>query len=165
MKHIFLNKPSKKIKVKLLSKNNLEISGPLGSVLIEDTNIMQLENKSLYIPQKKINILVNNIKKSFIGISRGWFIELNLKGLGFKIFKINDNIAFDLGYSSLILFKPIPKLKIKNFKGKLLLFSIEKELLNTAAFLIKNLTKIDLYKGKGFSLKNKELKLKKKNKL
>lgn len=165
MRSIVINKPSKKIKIELTSKNHLKILGPLGFVIVQNTNITKLKNGSIYIPKQKIDILVNNIKKSFVGVSRGWFLELNLKGLGFKIFRINEKVAFDLGYSSLITFKPVPNLKIKNFKGKLFLFTIEKELLNTVAFLIKNLTKTDSYKGKGFSLKNEELKLKKKNKL
>lgn len=143
----------------------MEVIGPLGTLELKDKDFQSFANSSLFIPKWKMNTIINDIKKSFIGVSRGWFLELNLKGLGFKTFRIKDKLAFDLGYSSLITFKPLEALKVKNFKGKLLLFSVNRDLLNMSAFLIKDLTKIDHYKGKGFSLKGDNLKLKKRNKI
>lgn len=71
MSKVILNKSLKKIKVELTSKNYLKITGPLGVVIIKDTNLKNLKDNSLYIPKQRVNILLNNIKKAFIGVSRG----------------------------------------------------------------------------------------------
>ena len=73
-------------------------------------------------------------------------------------------MALDLGYSNLILYKPDKKIKIKNFKNKLTLFSIDQEYLYNVCYTIKNYSKPDSYKGKGILFKNEVVKLKKKAK-
>merc|ERR1711916_110254 len=84
-------------------------------------------------------------------------LELNLNGLGFKSFKLNDNIALDLGYSNLIIYKPT-----NSFKIKIILFSLDQEYLYNVGFTIKNYSSPDPYKGKGILRKNEIVKLKKK---
>lgn len=91
-------------------------------------------------------------------------MELNLNGLGFKSFKLNDKIALDVGYSNLIIYKPTEKLVVKNFKNKLILFSLDQEYLNNICNVIQNYSKPDPYKGKGILYKNQIVKLKKKAK-
>jgi ribosomal protein L6P/L9E len=49
-------------------------------------------------------------------------MELNLNGIGYKSFKLNDKIALDLGYSNLIVYKPTNLLKLKNLKNSHLIF-------------------------------------------
>lgn len=71
MTNIIIDKPSKKIKVKLTSINSLEVIGPLGTLELKDKDFQSFTNSSLFIPKRKMNIIINDIKKSFIGVSRG----------------------------------------------------------------------------------------------
>jgi large subunit ribosomal protein L6 len=91
-------------------------------------------------------------------------LELNLNGLGYKSFKLDDKIALDLGYSNLILYKPTDKLKIRNFKNKIVLFSLDQEYLYNVASNLRSYSAPDPYKGKGILKKNEIIKLKKKAK-
>lgn len=91
-------------------------------------------------------------------------MELNLKGIGYKSFKMGDKIALDLGYSNLILYKPTSLVKIKNLKNKLILFSINKNYLHNVASILRNYAIPNVYKGKGILYKNEIIKLKKKAK-
>jgi ribosomal protein L6P/L9E len=75
---------------------------------------------------------------------------------------LEDKIALDLGYSNLVLYKSKSNLKIKNFKNKLVLFSIDKNYLYNVAYMLRNYSFPDSYKGKGILLRNQILKLKKK---
>jgi len=87
---------------------------------------------------------------------------LNLNGLGYKAFRLNDKIALDLGYSNLIIYKPTDNIKINNFKNKIILFSLDQEYLYNVGFTIKQYSMPDPYKGKGILRKNEIIKLKKK---
>jgi len=97
-------------------------------------------------------------------VSSGWFVELNLNGLGYKSFKLNNKIALDLGYSNLIIYKPTDKIKIRNFKNKIVLFSLDQEYLYQVVSNLKSYSTPDSYKGKGILRKGEIVKLKKKSK-
>jgi large subunit ribosomal protein L6 len=107
---------------------------------------------------------LNKIKTAFKSVTTGWFIELNLNGIGYKSFKLDDKIALDLGYSNLILYKPNNILKVKNLKNKLVLFSLDHEYVNNIAAHLQKYSYPDPYKGKGIVFKNQYIKLKKKSK-
>lgn len=77
---------------------------------------------------------------------------------------MNDKIALDLGYSNLVIYKTTADLKIKNFKNKIVLFSINEEYLKDVAINLRNYAYPDSYKGKGILFKNEIIKLKKKAK-
>lgn len=77
---------------------------------------------------------------------------------------MEDKIALDLGYSNLVIYKSTPTVKIKNFKNKIVLFSINEEYLHDVATNLRNYAHPDAYKGKGILFKNEIIKLKKKAK-
>lgn len=161
MKVVTFSKYKKKIKI-IKNSSGLEVIGPLGSIQYKIKFLKNSKNFDLFLEKSKLNFFYNNIRKLFRSVSNGWFLELNLNGIGYKAFKLDDKIAFDLGYSNLIIYKPTTLLKIKNLKNKLLLFSLDKEYLNNVAINIKNYSIPDKYKGKGILFKNEVLKLKKK---
>jgi len=161
MKLVTLNKYKKKIKV-IKTSTGLDVIGPLGSIHYKMKFLNNVNNFDLFIEKDKLSFFYNNIKKLFRSVSNGWFLELNLNGIGYKAFKLDNKIAFDLGYSNLIVYKPTELLKIKNLKNKILLFSLNKEYLNNVAINLKNYSVPDKYKGKGILFKNEVLKLKKK---
>lgn len=170
MKNISIQKNNKKIKIEVLEQaNNLQsfdkvliVSGPLGKV--QYTLKSQIKNSPIFVNTKNLNFLIEKIKKLIQSVTVGWFVELNLNGIGYKSFKLNDKIALDLGYSNLILYKPTSLLKLKNFKNKIVLFSIQEEYLKDVAVKLRNYSYPNAYKGKGILFKNEVLKLKKKAK-
>lgn len=172
MKKYSIKKYNKKLKIIIIDKpiNNvitdkiLRVEGPLGKIEYCFKNQLSYDNKNLFIEAKHLNFFFNKVNNLFKSVTSGWFLELNLNGLGYKSFKLEDKIALDLGYSNLITYKPNEQIKIKNFKNKLTLFSIDQEYLYNIGFSIKNYSKPDAYKGKGILFKNEIVKLKKKAK-
>lgn len=161
MKAFSINKLNKKIKVEIVN-DLIFVKGPYGSIHYK-FHIIQ-ENKKIFIKKSNINFFIKKVKSLFYSVSNGWFLELNLNGIGYKSFKINDKIALDLGYSNLILYKPTNLLKIKNLKNKIILFSIDKDYLYNVAISLRKYAIPDLYKGKGLLFNNETIKLKKKTK-
>ena len=172
MRNYLINKKSKKIKINIssaLNKNNKEVLkvtvfGPLGELSYIFNNINYTKSNKFFVSELEIHFFIKKIKKLITSVTNGWFVELNLNGLGFKSFKLNDQIALDLGYSNLILYKPSLQLTVKNFKNKLVLFSLNDEYLNNICNVIQNYSKPDPYKGKGILYRNQIIKLKKKSK-
>ena len=170
MKTILIPKQDKKIKIAISDKvltNNivdkiLTVNGPLGTLNYTFKN--QYKNTDLFIESKNFNFFTKKIKKLIRSVTTGWFLELNLNGIGFKSFKLNNKIALDLGYSNLVIYKPTTDLKIKNLKNKIVLFSIKEEYLKDVANKLRNYAFPDPYKGKGILFKNEIIKLKKKAK-
>ena len=170
MQTLIIPKQEKKIKIVISEQiitNNivdkiLTINGPLGELKYTFKN--QYKNNPLFIQTKSFNFFAKKIKKLIKSVTNGWFIELNLNGIGFKSFKLNNKIALDLGYSNLVIYKPTIDLKIKNLKNKIVLFSIREEYLKDVATKLRNYAFPDPYKGKGILFKNEIIKLKKKAK-
>lgn len=163
MKIFEINKYKKKIKI-IIHNKKFEIIGPLGKL---DFSYPTLKNNiyhNIFLKKTSLMFFINKIKILFRSVSVGWYKELNFKGIGYKCFKMNEKIALDLGYSNLIIYKPTNYIQIKNLKGKIVLFSIDKEYLHNVAILLKNYSVPDIYKGKGILFKNDVIKLKKKAK-
>ena len=164
MKKIFIKKPIKKIKVFLTyPKKMLTINGPLGTIDYIFNNLFTFDNK-LFIRANDLSFFVKKIKSLINSVTVGWFLELNLNGIGYKSFKLKDKFALDVGYSNLIIYKPNDNLKIKNLKNKIILFSLNQVYLKDVGTKLKKFAFPDLYKGKGIVYKNEIIKLKKKNK-
>ena len=170
MKIILIPKQEKKTKIIISERivtNNIAdkiliITGPLGELRYVFKN--QYKDCNIFIKKKSLNFFVKNIQKLIKSVTSGWFLELNLNGIGFKSFKLNNKIALDLGYSNLVIYKSTKDLKIKNFKNKIVLFSIKEEYLKDVATKLRNYAYPDPYKGKGILFKNEIIKLKKKAK-
>lgn len=102
------------------------------------------------------NIFLNKSKE----LLKGFFIELEIKGLGYFVFLNKNCLIFDLNYSHFIGLNIPNNFIIKKFKNRLVLFSFTREELVNFSKLILQLKKIDIYKGKGIFLKGQKLKLK-----
>jgi len=95
--------------------------------------------------------LINNM---VIGVSEGFKKDLELVGVGFKASNQGQVLELNLGYSHSIFFS-LPNevsLKTETAKGKnpiITLESIDKELIGQIAAKIRELRKVEPYKGKG----------------
>ncbi|MFI4883830.1 MAG: hypothetical protein ACH6QK_00390 [Candidatus Carsonella ruddii] len=101
-----------------------------------------------------LKLIINLIK----GIEKKWIKEVFFLGIGFKIFKKNNKIFFDLGFSFTKCLK-IPKyLDIEIFKNKIILNSVYKDKMGIFIKKILNIKKFNPYKKKGIFLNNPILK-------
>lgn len=89
-----------------------------------------------------------------------FFVELFLQGIGFRCEVELENLMFDMGYSHRIKIKMPKEIKVKSSKGKILVFSKNKERLGLFVAMIKDLRYPDPYKGKGIIFLGEERKLK-----
>jgi ribosomal protein L6P/L9E len=95
-----------------------------------------------------------NLFKSFnrliAGLNFGYFAELSLRGVGFKVYFLNVNkVLLNLGYSHYIVydlpFNVISFIK----KGKIFLYSMDSSVLGKAVSDLKNFRIADPYRAKG----------------
>lgn len=153
-----------KVEINPTSCNKIiSVSGKLGTAdYIFHNQPISVKDDDIYGYNSKF--IKNKIEKLIEGVTSGWTFELNLNGIGFKAFKIEDWYCLDLGFSNLIKYKPVDKIKIKNMKNKVILYSIDKDYLKQVGLNLQKFSYPDVYKGKGITLKNQVIKIKKKSK-
>jgi len=127
-------------------------------------NLVKVRFNKIKIYGPNISQYYTNIQilyNLFFSVNVGYKVFLELRGVGFK-YKIKKNILYlVLGFSHLNQYK-IPKsiyLFLLNVR-LLRLMSCNLNLLNNFIYLIKNLKKLDVYKGKGIFFKGEFLLLK-----
>jgi large subunit ribosomal protein L6 len=140
------------------------VKGPKG-ILVQEVNPdikVKVENNEIVVARPTdskrhksfhglYRSLINNM---VIGVSEGYKKDLELVGVGFKASNQGQVLELNLGYSHSIFFS-LPNevsLKTETAKGKnpiITLESIDKELIGQIAAKIRELRKVEPYKGKG----------------
>ena len=150
-----------KVKV-ALAGNILNIEGPLGKksidIDLETFNLDIKDGKEITIKPKKIDqntkrlwgmnrSLINN---AVIGSSKGYEKVLELVGVGYRAALKGQQLNLQLGYSHDINYNIPEGIKIAVEKQTTLkITGFDKQLVGLVASKIKNLRKIEPYKGKG----------------
>lgn len=128
--------------------NSISICRDKTSLKISSNNFSQLTSFIKLIKTSK-DMLYKKSKKVLV-----------LRGLGYKMFLDSDKIVFKLGTSHQV-YKKIPKdLNVIINKNLLVLEAHSKILLGHYAASILKLTRVDVYKNKGFSYKYSHQRLK-----
>lgn len=144
----------------ILNQNQLQISGPLGKVAYP-INFPQVSPLSFFAfktkEQKTFSKLLLSI---YQGLSNGYFVELSLKGIGYRGFVVDNSLFIQLGFSHLLVYKFPSSVTIKCKKTKILVFGSNLNLVTQIASEIRNLRSPDSYKGKGILYSNEQLILK-----
>ena len=138
------------------SKTHIIVSGSLGKIkYIMPKNFFLLNSNSFYLKKSDLFFFYNLLKFLLNSVNYGWHFEFNIGGKGFKLFEYNKYLAFDLGYSSLFLFKNKNKsIKIFTLKKKLIFYSIFKEKIFNLIHVFKSFYHFDKYHQKGLTFKN-----------
>jgi large subunit ribosomal protein L6 len=128
-----------------LTNQKLSVKGSYG------TADFFLSSKTSNLPFKKKKTLEMFIQKKLSGLNAGYVKRMIVSGVGYKFFIENNAFIFALGYSH--LFKvAIPK-KIKVYcdekASEFFLWSSDFQELAFFAAALKNLKRLDKYKGKG----------------
>jgi large subunit ribosomal protein L6 len=123
-----------------------------GSEIIMSRATEQKRHKSMH---GLYRVLISNM---ITGVSEGFSTELQLVGVGYRAANVGQVLELQLGYSHPIMFV-LPKevaLTTEMPKGeapKVMLQSIDKQLLGQVAAKIRSFRKPEPYKGKGIRFK------------
>ena len=146
----------------VVNNGKLEFEGPLGcatkyfggSDILFDNGVIYLFSKSGY------KNFISCIRQVSEGLVRGYYVELELTGLGFRFLRIENFLLLKLGYSHYIRLDIPDGVHAFGFKKKLVLFGLTLESVMGLASLLRKLKKPDPYKGKGVRLFGETMKLK-----
>ncbi len=95
------------------------------------------------------------------GVTEGYKIELEIKGVGYTVEAKGDNILLKLGFTHGILFKPPAGIKLELVKNiGIIITGIDKQLVGQIAADIRSLKKPEPYKGKGIRYKGEHVTIK-----
>jgi large subunit ribosomal protein L6 len=105
------------------------------------------------------------ISNMVVGVSEGYKIELELVGVGYKAVCTNNVLELSLGYSHQIFFALPAEVKGTAVmeKGKspmITLESIDNQLLGQVAAKVRELRKVEPYKGNGVRFKGEQVRRK-----
>lgn len=163
------------VEVTLKGKSEVQVKGPNGTLAqsidsdiqidIEEGQVMvkrpteQKRHKALHGLYRSL------ISNMVVGVTKGYKINLELVGVGYKASNQGNLLELNLGYSHDI-FMAIPeevKVNTVTEKGKNPLVSLEssdKQLIGQVAAKIRSLRKIEPYKGKGIRFVGEQIRRK-----
>lgn len=134
-------------------------------VKVEDNNVL-VERKTEQKRHKSMHGLYRQlINNMVIGVSKGYELELELHGIGYRASNKGQLLEMALGYSHPVMFFLPDEVKVETIseKGKppvVKLSSIDKQLIGQIAAKIKSFRKPEPYKGKGVRFKGEEIRRK-----
>jgi large subunit ribosomal protein L6 len=151
----------------------VEVTGPKGklSKSIPHGIKAEIDSGTIYVKrmsdEKKVKAL-HGLTRSLIanmvtGVTKGFSIDLEITGVGYKAELASKNILnLTLGYSNQVKFS-LPEgitAEVEERGTKLVVNGIDKERVGETAARIRKLRKPDAYKGKGIRFKDERLRLK-----
>jgi len=163
------------VEVKIAENNTVTIKGKLGElsqkvdadiqVVVENGNIVlsrptdQKRHKSLHGLYRAI--LANMVK----GVSEGFTITQELVGVGYKAQANGQQLELALGFSHNLIFVLPPEIKVETIterskNPRIILSSVDKQLVGQIAAKIRSFRKPEPYKGKGVKFLGEEIKRK-----
>lgn len=154
-----------------VNENKIKVQGPKGSLehdLMPGIKINVKENQVLVERENDKNqtkafhgLMRAKVNNMIIGVSKGFTKELELFGVGYRADLQGNVLNFTLGYSHPIKFELPQGVSCSVEKQtKIILNSIDKEILGQTAANIMALRLPDAYKGKGVRIAGAVIKLK-----
>lgn len=157
-------------------KQVLLIKGTLGNKILKLQIKIEVFSSSNFInvtnlPFKKLSnkktmkslqgTTIALIKQAFLEVSTITYKKLNLIGVGYKVFLVENLIHFKLGYSHSLYFKIPTSISIKCHKtNKLFISGNNYNNVSQTAALFRSYKVPEPYKGKGILYSNENMKLK-----
>lgn len=140
------------------NKGTLELDvRPEIEVVIEDNEILikaREEGRKVVAFTGLFRSLINNM---VIGVVEGFKRVLVIEGVGYKANVSGSNLTLNVGYSNPVEFT-LPKAVSASVEGaKIILESIDKELLGLTAAQIRQIRKPEPYKGKGIRYEDEHI--------
>ncbi|MBU0983912.1 MAG: 50S ribosomal protein L6 [candidate division Zixibacteria bacterium] len=148
------------------------VTGPLGSLerTIHQDMTAAIEGRELVVTRpsdQKRHRALHGLTRALIanmveGVSKGYVITLKMVGVGYRAEVRGKTLVLFLGYSHPIVFTPpdgvtfevLPK------ESKILVKSIDKELVGQVAAKVRSFRKPEPYKGKGVRYEDEQVRTK-----
>jgi large subunit ribosomal protein L6 len=151
-----------------LNGQMIVVSGSKGSLkrVINSEIAVEFLNNEILVSNRTENTKVNAFRgltrsllnNMIIGVAEGFKKVLVIEGVGYKASVTGDTLTLNVGYSSPKDYV-LPKEVIATVEGntKIVLHSIDKELLGLTASKIRQIRKPEPYKGKGIRYENEHI--------
>ena len=164
-----------KVEVSVDGKNTLTVKGAKGTLTQKVNSSIKVEiadgqvkftRSSEDIKVKAMHGLYRALCNNMIhGVSKGFTVEQELVGVGYRASTQGQNLDLVLGYSHHVVFELPSEIKVsaKQDKGQnpmILLESADKQLIGQVAAKIRSLRTPEPYKGKGIKFVNEVLRRK-----
>lgn len=148
----------------ILNNNNIAFIGPKGKV---EKNFKNIKIIKIILDNNKLNIinLINNkfskamigtcssiIVNMILGVTNEFKKNLEVRGVGFKIEKNQNQLKLLLGYSHPIYYTIPDNVKIEINDTKITVIGCDKQLIGEVAAKIKSYYPVEPYKGKGIRI-------------
>lgn len=158
------------------SNNTIQVKGPKGSLsqTVNDSGIgLSVDNGLLTVTResdtkrhRSLHGLYRSLTNNMIhGVSIGYALEMEVHGVGFRTSNQGNVLEIQVGFSHPIFFA-LPKevaVETKTEKGqqpKIILSSIDKQLIGQVAAKIRSYKMPEPYKGKGIRFTGEEIRRK-----
>lgn len=163
------------VKVDIGDNNTVKVIGPKGelSQRVDRDITVSLEEGLLLVKrpsEQKRHKALHGLYRSLIqnmvkGVTEGFRVEQELVGVGYRATNQGNVLDLVLGYSHHFVFQLPPEVKVttETVKGKnpkIILESIDKQLLGQVAAKIRSLRAPEPYKGKGIRYVGEEIRRK-----
>ena len=157
------------------SDNNVVVKGPKGELSQPIDPDFKLEQegeevKVLRPTEQKRHKALHGLYRSLVnnavvGVSEGYKKQLELVGVGYKATNQGNVLDLSLGYSHNIIFVVPEEIKVttemvKGQNPKVILEGIDKQLIGLVAAKLRELRKIEPYKGKGVRFTGEQIRRK-----
>jgi large subunit ribosomal protein L6 len=154
-----------------ISNNLVKVSGPKGSLeyeLPKNINVKK-ENNTLFVERNsedRFSRSNHGLSRSLIfnmvnGVSKGYKKILDIVGVGYKAQIKNNILTLNVGYNHPVYFVLPDKVKASmEGNNKIVLESIDKQLVGELAAQIRKVRLPEPYKGKGIKYSNEIIKKK-----
>lgn len=145
-------------------KNKVSVKGPKGELhqLVDPDFVIKNENGTVTIERptdQKRHKAMHGLYRALIanmmeGVSKGYKLQLELVGVGYKANAQSNVLELSLGYSHNVFVAVPSEIKVTAFQEKganptVVLEGNDKQLIGQVAAKIKSLRKVEPYKGKG----------------
>ena len=152
------------VQVNIAKNNEVTVKGPKGELKqqVHPDIILKLEDDQLTVHRpteqkrhKSMHGLFRSILGNMVeGVEKGYKIQLEVIGVGYKINSQGQKLEMALGFSHDVVFALPPEIKVttETVKGKPPLITLEspnKQLIGQVAAKIRGLRPPEPYKGKG----------------
>ena len=151
-----------------INGQHIVIKGNKGSLerdIISEIEVLFLENEIIVnnrVENKKVNgfrgltrTLINNM---ILGVDKGFSKVLLIEGVGYKANVTGNNLSLNVGFSNPVEFLLPDGVHVTvDGNTKIILDSIDKDLLGLTASRIRSIRKPEPYKGKGIRYENEHI--------
>ncbi len=158
------------VEVKVDENNHVTVKGPKGqleadfnprlTIKVED-NQVKVERPDDTSFMRAIHGTTRALIANMVeGVSKGFTVELEIHGIGYRAQMKGKTLELQLGYSHPVIYEPPSDIQI-SVEGNIIKVSgIDKQKVGQVAAEIREFRKPDPYKGKGIRYKGEVLKLK-----